>query len=727
VAVRLLVSVQGKLELLNRDIERLELVQELGRHDAATIAFFRDTSAAVGIDELAGKDCRVQIYDDDHGNDAPHVDFDGVIAAAEQIHQLHGGAEWKLDVVARSRFLSHDRNLRVFPELDIAKLAQLISPATTTTGAPTTERADWVQWGESDWDFLVRAADEAGCFVRTLGGKIEIRRGFETGGPTLTWGRELIALAVRAAPKNVGVKGWAYEVAKKEDYVFRDRRQEATFSGLPVLSGAVTKLARGFLSPGDPLLLDHQSRASTLAEFRERVMAESERALGGTILVDGACTSVALRAGSTVTVDDGGNFKLPQAVGEIGVIKVTHRWDGQQYRAEFVATPWEHFTNLEPPPRQTIAGLVSGECVDPKDPENRGRVQVRLHFQQADDTLLWMRVVAPFAGHDRGIQFMPEIGDEVAVAFEEGDPGRPYVLGALWNGKDQPPDLKYKQIVTKSGNTIRISDEDAQEAIQIFTPDGKCLLQLENASGGPTITIHSEGDISLEAKEELRIKCKTLVQDVGQDYIRKAGGAEKADATGEMVFSGGQVSVSSGSNMALSATINLDASAGAIHNVVGAMVNLNPPVFVKLPVMKASPMLKASAWKEQENPKETVRLKNTYDPIPSRGISATPGSVAKIAAGKTPAGTAAFEPTTQDGKKSDWIEIRLVDRDGKPVPGVPFKLELPDGTPKEGVLDANGRARFDGIEPGDCRITFPTLDKDSWEPSKEPVKAPAKV
>ena len=70
---------------------------------------------------------------------------------------------------------------------------------------------------------------------------------------------------------------------------------------------------------------------------------------------------------------------------------------------------------------------------------------------------------------------------------------------------------------------------------------------------------------------------------------------------------------------------------------------------------------------------------------------------------------------SDQSKKTVWIEIELVDKRGKPVPGEAYRVTLPDGTAAEGTLDGKGFARVDGIDPGSCKITFPELEKQAWK------------
>ena len=81
-----------------------------------------------------------------------------------------------------------------------------------------------------------------------------------------------------------------------------------------------------------------------------------------------------------------------------------------------------------------------------------------------------------------------------------------------------------------------------------------------------------------------------------------------------------------------------------------------------------------------------------------------------------PAPTVEPASKTEEPKKKAWIEILLVDADGKPMPGVKYRITPPGGAvPREGVLNQNGQAGYYDFEPGNCKITFPDLDKDAWE------------
>ncbi len=157
-----------------------------------------------------------------------------------------------------------------------------------------------------------------------------------------------------------------------------------------------------------------------------------------------------------------------------------------------------------------------------------GRIQVQF-FWQEDGSTHWARATSPHAGPDRGFMFMPEIGDEVAVAFEDGDPERPVILGSMWNGIQQAPrngyyagsdieDNNVKRIYTKAGNRIHIVDNAGSEAITIATPNENTftISESHSATGRPQIALSSSGDILLNApKGRVHIIAKMFTREVG--------------------------------------------------------------------------------------------------------------------------------------------------------------------------------------------------------------------
>ena len=116
-----------------------------------------------------------------------------------------------------------------------------------------------------------------------------------------------------------------------------------------------------------------------------------------------------------------------------------------------------------------LFGVVVGIVTNNKDDEHMGRVSGKFPWLSDEDESTWARVASPMAGGGRGAYFLPEVNDEVLVAFEHGDPRFPYVLGALWNGKDAPPaensDGKnnIRVIHSRCGSKVQFDDTDGDE------------------------------------------------------------------------------------------------------------------------------------------------------------------------------------------------------------------------------------------------------------------------
>ncbi|MCL7412012.1 MAG: phage baseplate assembly protein V [ANME-2 cluster archaeon] len=190
----------------------------------------------------------------------------------------------------------------------------------------------------------------------------------------------------------------------------------------------------------------------------------------------------------------------------------------------------------------TISGVMPGIVTNNEDPEGMGRVKLSFPWRFAEDESDWVRVAAPMAGKERGMFFLPEVEDEVLVAFEMGDIHHPYVIGSLWNGKDTPPETNsdgknnVRMIRSRSGHKITFNDDDSgkKEQIEIKTNAGHTIL-LDDSSGGEKIEIKDKtgsntiiidsvsNSISFESSTELTIKSKTINIESDGEMTVKAG------------------------------------------------------------------------------------------------------------------------------------------------------------------------------------------------------------
>jgi uncharacterized protein involved in type VI secretion and phage assembly len=196
-----------------------------------------------------------------------------------------------------------------------------------------------------------------------------------------------------------------------------------------------------------------------------------------------------------------------------------------------------------------VVGVAVGVVTNNKDPENLGRVRVKFPWFSDDDESQWARIATFMAGKNRGALFLPEVDDEVLVAFEHGDMRRPYIIGALWNGVDTPPkefanDGKnnLRLIKSRSGHLIKLDDTEDGEKIEVIDKSGKNSILIDTTAN--TITITSNKDIVLKAPEG-KISLQSKEIEVKSTAVAKieAGSEMTLKASGTMTVKGSAVNI----------------------------------------------------------------------------------------------------------------------------------------------------------------------------------------
>lgn len=150
------------------------------------------------------------------------------------------------------------------------------------------------------------------------------------------------------------------------------------------------------------------------------------------------------------------------------------------------------------------AGITRAVVVDNVDPEQAGRVRIRPGPDGSKPIERWARLASFSAGPDHGAWFLPEVGDEVLVAFESGEAGEAFVIGALWGGASKPPvadaagDNAIKVLKTRSGLAVTLDDTAGRESIRIETPGGQSLT-LQDGPGSVGVSDSNGNAVRLEA------------------------------------------------------------------------------------------------------------------------------------------------------------------------------------------------------------------------------------
>ena len=296
-----------------------------------------------------------------------------------------------------------------------------------------------------------------------------------------------------------------------------------------------------------------------------------------------------LRAGTAIALD---NLGAPFD-GKYTITTSRHRYDAAEgYTTSFGVTGRQErsllgLTSGRAGGRST-PGVVNAVVSDVKDPLNQGRVTVTYPWLDATYVSDWARTVQPGAGKDRGAMIVPEVGDEVLVAFERGDLRRPYVLGGLFNGVDTPKAgavplvdsgsgaINRRSVVSRKGHRIDLLDQDGKkEGLLLETGDGKLRLELD--ATGTKITVHSDGTVAIEGPKGIVVDAGTGKLELkGQEITLTASTGVSVDG------GGGAVKVKAGTQLELTGlTAKLEGStqtelkAGAICMITGALVKIN--------------------------------------------------------------------------------------------------------------------------------------------------------
>jgi uncharacterized protein involved in type VI secretion and phage assembly len=240
-----------------------------------------------------------------------------------------------------------------------------------------------------------------------------------------------------------------------------------------------------------------------------------------------------------------------------------------------------------------VTGIRTGIVKENYHPEYEGQVKVEILLREEGANVTeWARVASPYAGKNRGLFLLPEIGDEVLVVFDSGDIHRPIVVGSLWNAKSDPPPSgthhplnQIKQFKTKGGHQVTFQEIPGKTSVEIRTPGKHALLldderqsiRLENEDGSNSIEINEQtGVISIKGAQ-------AIFMDTGGAKLRLDAHSNKAVITSDTIELEGaraltlkapSMSIQSAS-LEISSAADLNLHANGAVSLRGTIIKLN--------------------------------------------------------------------------------------------------------------------------------------------------------
>ena len=394
-----------------------------------------------------------------------------------------------------------------------------------------------IQYRESDFQFLNRLSAEYYEWFYYDGVNLNFGKPEELPQLTLTYGQEISSLnyGIQVAP----IKHKRFYYDPKDDEMLNSQ-SAPTSIGHPDLQHAVDRSNNLY---GKVFNQPASTRIDSFSDLSDLVNYEDKAHISQLQRVSGESDSPLMHLASELRIDTSIRQEMCEFVkdtlGRFLVTSVDHYFGANGHYSnhfEGITASAERLPVDEyyrPAPDLQLADVLRND-----DPKGQGRIKVRLKWQcQTNDETEWLRVLTPDAGSsdqvqaNRGLLVIPEVGDQVVVAFEEGNIARPLVLGSVFSGKTGSGGgggNNLKSLSSKSGNTVTLNDGDG--SITVADPSGN------------VVKLHGDGTVSITAPNKIEFTSKEIVI-TGTDKVN--------------VFSESEIKLNSEDNMEFLATNSL--------------------------------------------------------------------------------------------------------------------------------------------------------------------------
>lgn len=525
----------------------------------------------------------------DLGRDgSPANVFSGEITGLEMEVGEDGIAMITVRAYARSHRLQRGRQSKSFLEMTDSDIVRKVAQGASLqveVDDTTTQHAYVLQYNQTDWEFLRERAALNGFELFVSGRTLyfrEPKNGQNAGPEQKLWDNlQRIRVTMSTADQVGSVVVRAWDVTTKEAIV-----GTASNGNLSPTIGE-TKTGAQFASDfGEKTVyivnrpVASQDEADTLAKAIYDELDASFVEAEGTSLGDATIKPGLTLKLSHIGTRLDGDYYITSAVHSAqvgGGYTTSFSVGGRRSAGLYELMRSEGGSGL------TAPSVVTGVVTDNTDSEGLGRVKVKLPWLDDSEVSTWARLASPMAGSSRGLYCMPEINDEVVLAFEHGDPARPFVLGMLWNGVDQPPKTNSEVVAsskvntrlwsTRAGHTITLDDTEGSEKITIVDKTSNNKITIDSASN--TISVDADADFKVTAKGNVNVTATGDATVDAQNATVTAKQSATITANQTLTLTGkGEVKIE-GAMVTIKASGTMSVDGGGMLGLKGGLVNIN--------------------------------------------------------------------------------------------------------------------------------------------------------
>ncbi|WOD37080.1 VgrG-related protein [Nodosilinea sp. E11] len=484
------------------------------------------------------------------------------------------------------------------------------------------------QENQTNMEFLRSRAARHGYELFVQDGTLHFRKPKKDGTLKLAWLKELQSFRVQVTSaeqvSSVEVRGWDY--SQKKAIVETSTSTSAVLTATDQGKGNKHTTFQG--KPSQPKLIVVDQVTAQAPEAKTMADALCNELGGEFVQADARSDGNPLiRPGKVVELTN-----MDKYSGTYYVTATRHVFSERVYTTEFSVRGLRGGDLLQilTPAVQLMPGqtCLIGIVADNKDPKGWGRVRVKFPTLTEEHMSNWARMVAVGAGVSRGFDCLPEINDEVLVAFEHGDIHRPYVLGGVWNGKDAPPEkveesigqdgkVRLRTFKTRLGHQLQFVEEDkgdskqgvylttkgshhldlndTEKHIEIKSTDGHQALlddknkklELKSKGGhlvclndsGTKIDMTSTGDLNLKsgtsgASRAIDVKGGTITLTGTTKITLKVGSSSITLSNAGIEIKGIQITAQATAQAKLQG-MTVDVQGSALTKIQGAVVKIN--------------------------------------------------------------------------------------------------------------------------------------------------------